>query len=97
MFDDGIRNLLGFHETILYKENKLSPNPVDILSFGNLFLERNIAQGRIFKGKILGKIHNWTMTVDPGYKYVENFAGGIGWCMMESKDFVSSTGKKNKK
>ena len=33
VFDDSIRNLLGFHQTILYKEYKLSPNPVDILSF----------------------------------------------------------------
>ena len=30
------------------------------------------------------------MRVDPGYKYVEEFAGGISWYMMESKDFVSS-------
>ena len=30
------------------------------------------------------------MTVDPGYKYVEKFAGGIGWYMMETKDFISS-------
>ena len=30
------------------------------------------------------------MTVDPGYKHVERFAGGISWYMMETKDFVSS-------
>ena len=30
------------------------------------------------------------MTVDPGYKYVESFAGGITWYMMESKDIISS-------
>ena len=30
------------------------------------------------------------MTVDPGYKYVERFAGGITWYMMESKDILSS-------
>ena len=30
------------------------------------------------------------MTVDPGYEYVERFAGGISWYTMETKDFVSS-------
>ena len=69
-----IRNLLGFHETILYKENNLSTNPVDILSFGNIFLECDIAKGMIYKQKRSGIIHNWTTTVDPGYKYVEKFA-----------------------
>ena len=32
VFEDSIRKLLGFYETILYKEYNLSPNPVD--SFG---------------------------------------------------------------
>ena len=44
----------------------------------------------IFRGKRSGIIHNWTMTVDPGYKYVEMFAGGIPWYMMETKDVFSS-------
>ena len=30
------------------------------------------------------------MTVDPGYKYIEEFPGGISWYMMESKDIISS-------
>ena len=30
------------------------------------------------------------MTVDPGYKYVEQLSGGIGWYMMQSKDLISS-------
>ena len=91
MFDDSIRNL-GLHETILGKEYNLSPNPVDILSFGNILLETNIAQGMIFRGKRSGIMHNRTMTVDPGYKYVEKFVGGLSWYMMESKDFVSVIG-----
>ena len=41
VFNDGIRNVLGFHETILYKEDNLSPNPVDILSFDNNFVEND--------------------------------------------------------
>ena len=90
MFVDGIRNLLRFQETIIYKKYNLSPNTVDILSFDNIFLETNIAQEIFFKGKRSGIIHNWTMTVDPGYKYVKKFPGGISWYMMECKDFVSS-------
>ena len=31
VFEDSIRSLLGFHETILYKEYNISPSPVDIL------------------------------------------------------------------
>ena len=54
------------------KKNNLSPSPVDCLSFGKCFLECDIVKGMIFKGRRSGVIHNWTMTVDPGYKYVEN-------------------------
>ena len=90
VFDRSIRSLLGFDETTLYNEYNLSPNPVDILSFDNIFIECDIAQGMIYKRKRSGIIHNWTMTVDPGYKYVERLAGGISWYMMETKDFVSS-------
>ena len=31
------------------------------------------------------------MDVDPGYKYIEKFGGGVQWYMMESKDNISST------
>ena len=44
----------------------------------------------IFRGKRSGILHNFTMDVDPGYKYIENFSGGVQWCMMEIKDFFSS-------
>ena len=82
--------LLGFDETILYNEYNLSPNPVDILSFDNNFLETDIAQGMIFKGKRSGIVHNFAMDVDPGYKYIEKLRGGIQWYMMDTKDFISS-------
>ena len=65
-------------------------NPVDILSFDNIFIETDIAQGMIFKGKRTGIIHNFTMDVDPGYKYIEKFRGGINFYMLETKDFISS-------
>ena len=51
MFDNSFRYLLGFHSITLYEEYNLSPNPVDILPFDNIFLETDIAQGMIFKVK----------------------------------------------
>ena len=90
VFDDSIGKLLGFNETILWEEYNLSPNPVDILSFDNIFIECDIAQGMIFKGKRTGIIYNFTMDVSPGYKYIEKFRGGVLWYMMESKDIISS-------
>ena len=96
VFEDSIGKFLGYNETILWEEYNLSPNPVDILSFDNIFTECHIAQGMIFKGKRTGIIHNFTMDVDPGYKYIEKFRGGIQWYMMESKDIISSNNFKLK-
>ena len=39
MFDDSIRDLLGFNARTLYEEYTLSSNPVDVLSFDSIFLE----------------------------------------------------------
>ena len=88
--DDSIRDLLGFNKTSIYEKYNLSPKPVDIISFDNIFIETDIAKGMIFKGKRSGIIHNFTMDVDPGYKYIEKFHGRIQWYMMESKDIISS-------
>ena len=88
--DDSIGSLLGFNKRTIYEEYNLSDNPVDILSFDNIFLECNIGQGMIFKDKRSGIIHNFTMDVDPGYKDIEKFRGGIQWYIMESKGIVSS-------
>ena len=88
--DDSIRDLLGFNKTTIFEEYNLSPNPIDILSFDNIFLECNIAQGMIFRRRRSGIIHNFTMDVDPGYKYIEKFRGGVQWYMMESKDIISN-------
>ena len=85
-----MRDLLGFNARTLYEENNLSPNSVDILSFDNIFFECDIAQGMIFKGKRTGIIHNFTMDVDPVYKYTEKFRGGVQWYLMESEDIISS-------
>ena len=95
--DDSIRNLLGFIANTLYEEYNLSPNPVVILSFDKFFLETDIAQGMIFKGKRSGIVHNFTMDVDLGYKYIEKFRGGVQWYMMRGKDIISSIRIKFKK
>ena len=84
MFDDSIRDLFGFNSRTIYEEYNISPNPVDILSFDNISLECDIAQGMIFRGKRSGNIQNFTMDVDPGYEYMEIFRGNIQWHMMES-------------
>ena len=44
----------------------------------------------IFKQKRTGIIHNFTMTVNPGYKYVERLAGRVAWYMLHTNDFISS-------
>ena len=90
MFDYSIRDLLGFNKTTIYEEYNLSPNPVDIISFNNIFIETDIAKGMIFKGKRTGIIMNFTMQVSPGYKFINKFEGGVQWYMMESKDIISS-------
>ena len=81
--DDTLRDL-GFIPTVIHDEYIVSPTLVDIISF-DIFLEPDIAQGMIFNGKGRIIIHNFTIDVDPIYKYIENFRGCIQWCRMESK------------
>ena len=88
--NDSMRDLLGFKPKVIQEEYNLSDYPVDILSFDNIFLECDIAQGMIYRGKRSVIIHNFTRDVDPGYKYIEKFRGGVQWYMMESKDIISS-------
>ena len=90
MFDDSLRDLLGFNARTLYEEYTPSNKHVNILSFDNIFLECDIAQGMIFKGKRSAIIHKFTMDVDPGYKYIEKFRGGVLYYMLQSKDIISS-------
>ena len=44
----------------------------------------------IFRGRRTGIIHNFTMDVNPGYKYNEKFRAGVQWYMLRSKDIISS-------
>ena len=88
--NDSLGDLLGFNKNTIYEEYNTSPNPVDIISFDNIFIECDIARGMIYRVKQSNIIHNWTMNVSPGYKYVERYFGGVTWYMMESKDIISS-------
>ena len=49
-----------------------------------------MSQAVTSRGKRSGIKHNFTMDVDPGYKYIEKFKGRVQWYMTESKDFISS-------
>ena len=44
----------------------------------------------VFRDKRSGIIHKFTMDVDPGYKYIEKFRGGVQIYLVESKDIISS-------
>ena len=90
MFNGSKRDLLRFHANRLYEKYNLSDFSLDILSFDNIFLECDIAQRMIFKGKRSGVSHKFTMDVDPGYEFFEKFRGRVQWYMMESKDIISS-------
>ena len=85
-----IRTLLGFDARVVSENYNLSDHLVDIISFDNIVVECDIAQGMIINGKRTRVIHNFTMDVNPGYKYMEKFRGGIMWFMMENKDFISA-------
>ena len=89
-FDDSIRDLLGFNARTLYEKYTPSNNLVGILSFDNYFIETDNAKGMIFKGKRTGIIHNFTMDVDPGFRHIEKFRGGVFYYRMERKDIISS-------
>ena len=90
MLYDNIGDPLGFNAVTKYEQYNLSTTPVDILSFDNFLLEGDVAQGMIYRRKRSVIFHNFTMDVDPGYKFIEKFRGGVQWYMMESKDIISS-------
>ena len=65
-----------------------------LITFSNL--ETDLAQGMTFKGKRSGLSHSFFMDVDPGYKHIEKFRGGMQWYMMETKCFISNVSLKSK-
>ena len=88
--DDNIGDLLGFNATTIYEGHNLSLNPVEIISFDNISFECDVAQRMIYRVKGIVIIHNFTMDVDPGYKFIAKFRGGVQLYMMEIKDNISS-------
>ena len=97
MLDDSIRDFSGFNARTIYEKHNLSLNRIDILSIDNFFMHTDFARCMILKTKRSGIILNFTMDVDPGYKYFEKFRGGVQWYMMESKNIFSSIFFKLKK
>ena len=47
--DDTSRELLGFQTLVIHEEVNLSHNPVEMMSFDEIFLETEFAQGRLSK------------------------------------------------
>ena len=74
---DCIRDLFQFNATTIYGEYNISTNPVDILSFDNIFLKCDIAQAMIFKRRRSGLIYNFNTDVNPGFKYFEKIRGRV--------------------
>ena len=66
------------------------PIPLIFYHFDKIFLECDVVQGMIFRGKRSVILHKITTDVDPGYKYIENFHGGVQRYLIESKDIISS-------
>ena len=85
-----------FWKKIINEEINFSENPVEIISFDNLFIETNIAKGLIINGKRNGIIHNFTKDLNPGYRFIEKFRGGIQWYMLENLNFISNISFKSK-
>ena len=73
--NDSIGDILSFDPVAIYEQFNLSHNPVEILSFDNVFLGSDIAQRMIPQAKRLGTIHVLTMDIDPGYKTINNLRG----------------------
>ena len=88
--DDSIRYFFGFVPVLGYRKYYLKHNPVDKLSVDNVFLETDVAQGLIFRGKQKKRVRILTLDVDPGNGFFENCKEGVQLCMMESKDFISN-------
>ena len=63
---DSIRDLLGFKPVIIHEEFNLTHYPVRILPLNEIFIETDIAHGKIFKGKRSGIIF-----VDADFNYIE--------------------------
>ena len=84
-----MRDLLGIDPRVRDESYNLSGKPVDNMSSDKYFLEYDIAEGIIFKGRQSRLIHIFSLVVEPGYNYLKKFRGGVRWYMMESIEFFS--------
>ena len=79
MFDNSIRDLLGFNARTLYEEIIYH---IILLIFYHLiifFRECDLVHGKFFKHERSGIIHNFTTDVDPGYTHIEKIRGNLQW------------------
>ena len=53
-------------------------------------MHTNIAQGMIFESERSRILHNFTMDVNAGYKYIDSFRGCVQWYVMDRQDNISS-------
>ena len=65
LHDDSRRELLRFDSVVIYEQYNLSHNPVEILSFDNMFTETNIAQGMTFQIDLQQFLINLRWTLIP--------------------------------
>ena len=70
---DFLREFLGLKPVVVHEGYNFRPDPVDILSFDNIFVETDIAKGMLFTGKRSGIFLKFTMDVEPGYRFLKNF------------------------
>jgi hypothetical protein len=76
---NSIGKVLGFLPRVIMQPFNESDNKVNIISFDNIFIHCDIAQGMILNGKRSTIIHGFSFDVSPGFKYVEKFRGGLSY------------------
>ena len=72
LHDDSRREFLRFDSVVIYDQYNLSHNPVEILSFDNMFMETNIAQGMTFQIDLQPILINLRWTLIPVIDTFEN-------------------------
>ena len=82
--------------TLEHYMKNITYHPIPLIFHHSIifFSRADVARVMIFKGKRSRRVQNFSMDVNPGYEYIENFRGGVQWYMMDSKDFISSIGFK---
>ena len=74
----------------MYEKFNLSPNQVDVISFANTFQETEFAQRMIFRGNCGQRNHNFSIDINPSYRYIEQLKGGFQCYFMNTNGFISN-------